>query len=71
MTLPSETNQARLDFEQSEKFAERSKPKQRIEEKNGEMKIAHGLRKADSSGRFAMQLQMFFTTFKVCEIART
>ncbi len=35
----------------------------RIEEKNGELKEAHGLCRADSRGLFAMELQMYFTAF--------
>ena len=31
--------------------------------KNGELKEAHGLRRADSRGLFAMELQMYFTAF--------
>jgi hypothetical protein len=34
-----------------------------IEEKNGELKEAHGLGRADSVGLFAMELQMNFTAF--------
>ncbi len=34
----------------------------RIEVKNGEMKIAHGYRRADSVGLAAMRLQAYFTT---------
>lgn len=36
-----------------------------IEEKNGEMKVAHGLGRADSVGLIAMQLQTYFTAFVV------
>ena len=52
-----------LKFEESEYFQERMKIRHRIEEKNGELKEAHGLRKADSRGLFAMHLQMYFTAF--------
>ena len=41
------------------------KIRHRIEEKNGELKEAHGLRRADSRGLFAMSLQMYFTAFTV------
>ncbi len=34
-----------------------------VEEKNGELKETHGLRRADSRGLFAMELQMYFTAF--------
>ena len=65
MTLPSQKNLDRLAFEQSEHFKRRLKIRHRIEEKNGEMKVAHGLRTADSTGLDAMRLQMFFTAFAV------
>lgn len=39
------------------------KIRHRIEEKNEELKEAHGLRRADSRGLFAMSLQMYFTVF--------
>lgn len=63
ITQVSEKNKARLEFESSEGFQERMKIRHRIEEKNGELKEAHGLRRADSRGLFAMQLQMYFTAF--------
>lgn len=56
-------NLERLKFEESEYFKERMKIRHRIEEKNGELKEAHGLRRADSRGLFAMHLQMYFTAF--------
>ena len=37
----------------------------RIEEKNGEMKIAHGYRRADSVGISAMRLQAYLTAMVV------
>jgi hypothetical protein len=39
------------------------KIRHRIEEKNGEMKAAHGLGRADSMRLTAMRLQMYFTAF--------
>ena len=63
ITQASEKNLERLKFEASEYFQERMKIRHRIEEKNGELKEAHGLRKADSRGLFAMHLQMYFTAF--------
>lgn len=63
ITQSSEKNLERLKFEESECFQERMKIRHRIEEKNGELKEAHGLRKADSRGLFAMHLQMYFTAF--------
>ena len=63
ITQVSKKNQERLEFEASEYFKERMKIRHRIEEKNGELKEAHGLRRADSKGLFAMELQMYFTAF--------
>ncbi len=63
MTQASEKNRERLKFEESEYFRERMKIRHRIEEKNGELKEAHGLRRADSRGLVAMELQMYFTAF--------
>ena len=63
ITQASEKNLERLRFEESEYFRERMKIRHRIEEKNGELKEAHGLRRADSRGLFAMKLQMYFTGF--------
>ena len=65
ITQAREKNRSRLEFEASEKFQERLKIRHRIEEKNGELKEAHGLGRADSVGLFAMevQMQMYFTAF--------
>ena len=65
ITQPSEKNRVRLEFEASEDFRERMKIRHRIEEKNGEMKVAHGLDRADSVGLKAMRLQTYFTAFVV------
>ena len=65
ITQVSQKNQERLEFESSEIFKERLKIRHRIEEKNGKLKEAHGLRKVDSRGLFAMSLQMYFTAFAV------
>lgn len=65
VTQVSEKNHARLEFEASDEFKERLKIRHRIEEKNGELKEAHGLRRADSTGLFAMRVQMYFTAFVV------
>jgi len=65
ITQPSEKNRARLEFEASEAFQERLEIRHRIEEKNGEMKVAHGLGRADSVGLAAMRLQTYFTAFVV------
>ncbi len=65
VTVLNERNRARLDFESTEEFNQRLGIRYRIEEKNGELKQAHGLRKADSMGLDAMRIQMFFTAFTV------
>jgi len=65
ITQPSEKNQQRLEFENSEPFRERMRIRHRIEEKNGEMKVAHGFGRADSVGLTAMRLQTYFTAFAV------
>lgn len=65
ITNPSEKNRRRFEFEDSEVFRERMKIRHRIEEKNGEMKVVHGLDRADSVGLAAMQLQTYFTVFAV------
>ncbi len=65
ITQPNEKNRARLELEASESFRERLKIRHRIEEKNGEMKVAHGLGRADSVGLAAMRLQTYFTAFVV------
>lgn len=65
ITEVSEKNQNRLEFEASKDFQKRMEIRHRIEEKNGELKEAHGLRRADSTGLIAMQLQTFFTAFVV------
>lgn len=63
ITQASEKNLERLKFEASEYFQERMKIRHRIEEKNGELKEFHGLRRADSRGLFAMCIQTYFTAF--------
>lgn len=65
ITQVSQKNQERLEFESGEMFREWLKIRHRIEEKNGELKEAHRLRRADSRGLFAMSLQMYFTAFTV------
>lgn len=65
ITQTNEKNQSRLDFENSERFREKLKLRHRIEEKNGEMKNTHGMRRADSTGFVAMRLQAYFTAFTV------
>jgi hypothetical protein len=63
VTVLNEQNKARLEFEQTEEFGRRLEVRYRIEEKNGELKQAHGLGKADSIGLAAMRIKTFFTAF--------
>ena len=65
LTIPSQKNLERLEFEKSERFKQRLTIRHRIEEKHGEMKVAHGLRRAESTGLEAMRLQAYFTAFAV------
>lgn len=65
ITQPDARHQARLDFENSDAFKKKLKIRHRIEEKNGEMKTAHGLRRADSVGLTAMRLQAYLTAIVV------
>lgn len=65
ITQVSEKNKKRLDFEETEIFNNKLKIRHRIEEKNGEMKTAHGLSRADSTGLVAMRLQAYLTAFTV------
>ena len=58
-------HQARLEFENSEAFKKKLEIRHRIEEKNGEMKTAHGFRRADSVGLIAMRLQAYLTAIVV------
>ncbi len=65
MTQPSKKNKERLEFESTEEFNEKLKIRHRIEEKNGEMKTAHGMDRADPTGLIAMRLQAYLTAFVV------
>ena len=64
-TEPNQEHQARLEFENSEEFNKKLEVRHRIEEKNGEMKTAHGFQRADSVGIFAMRLQAYLTAVVV------
>ena len=65
VTCANEAHKARLEFESSEEFSAKLRIRRRIEEKNGEMKTAHGFRRADSVGLVAMRLQAYFTAIVV------
>jgi len=65
VTVLNEQYKARLEFERTKDFSRRLSVRYRIEEKNGELKQAHGLGKSDSRGLTAMQLQTYFTAFTV------
>lgn len=64
-TEPNQEHKARLEFESTEEFSKKLEVRHRIEEKNGEMKTAHGFQRADSVGKFAMQLQAYLTAVVV------
>ena len=65
VTCVNDAHKARLEFERSEEFSNKMRIRHRIEEKNGEMKIAHGYRRADSVGISAMRLQAYLTAMVV------
>ena len=65
ITQPNEFHKTRLEFESSEHFKEKLEIRHRIEEKNGEMKMAHWFQRADSVGLVAMRLQAYFTAIVV------
>ena len=65
ITQPNAAHQERLDFENSEAFKQKMTVRHRIEEKNGEMKTAHGFQRADSVGKVAMRLQAYITAIVV------
>ena len=65
VTCANDAHKARLEFESSEEFSAKLRIRHRIEEKNGEMKTAHGFRRADSVGLVAMRLQAYFTAIVV------
>ena len=65
VTCANDAHKARLEFESSEEFSAKLRIRHRIEEKNEEMKTAHGFRRADSVGLVAMRLQAYFTAIVV------
>ena len=65
VTSVNDTHKARLEFENSEQFLCKIRIRHRIEEKNGEMKTAHGFRRADAMGLSSMRLQAYFTAIVV------
>ena len=65
VTSVNDAHKARLEFENSEQFSCKMRIRHRIEEKNGEMKTAHGFRRADAMGLSAMRLQAYFTAIVV------
>ena len=65
ITQPNAFHKARFEFESSEDFKKKPDIRHRIEEKNGEMKTAHGFQRADSVGLIAMRLQAYFTAIVV------
>ena len=65
ITQPDVIHQSRMEFENSEAFKKKMEVRHRIEEKNGEMKTAHGFYRADSVGLIAMRLQAYLTAVVV------
>jgi transposase len=65
VSIASDLHKAQLEFQQSDYFRRRSRQRYKIEAKNAEMKLSHGLERADSTGITAMQLQSYFTAFAV------
>jgi hypothetical protein len=65
VTILSKTHKEQEEFQESDCFKERAKQRYMIEAKNAELKHAHGLEKADSTGLKAMRLQSYFTAFVV------
>ena len=65
ITQPNAMHQARLEFENSEVFKKKLEVRHRIEEKNGEMKTAHGFRGSDFVGLIVMRLQAYLTAIVV------
>ena len=65
ITQANTFHKTQLEFENSAHFKEKLEIRHRIEEKDGEIKTAHGFRRADSVGLFAMQLQAYVTAVVV------
>ena len=65
VSIANDLHKAQLEFQQSDYFRRRSKQRYKIEAKNAEMKLSHGLERADSVGIAAMKLQSYFTAFTV------
>ena len=63
ITIVNDRTRDRITFEQTAYFNERLKIRYRIEAKYGELKQAHGLRRADSTGLASMRQQAYFTAF--------
>ncbi|MBD8071643.1 IS1182 family transposase [Bacillus sp. PS06] len=65
VTIKSNEHLEQEAFQNSEKFQLLSKERYKIEAKNSELKNRHGLKKANSSGLFGMELQAATTIFAV------
>lgn len=63
VTIIGETRQKQYDFEQTEYFRQRIKDRYKIEAKNAELKLSHGLGKCKYVGLRGMKLQIYFTAF--------
>lgn len=65
VSIANDLHKAQLEFQLSDYFRQRSKQRYKIEAKNAEMKLSHGLERADSTGLSAMKLQSYLTAFTV------
>ena len=63
VTILSDAHAAQKVFQETDYFKLRMKERYKIEAKNAELKNAHGLRRADSTGLTAMRLQAYLTAF--------
>ena len=65
VTTKCEEHARQLEFQESEEFKERIKERYKIEAKNAEMKMKHGLEYCIYRGLFGMQVQSYLTAIAV------
>jgi len=65
VTIKSELHQEQMRFQETAHFKEQSKERYKIEAKNGELKNAHGLKRAQSYGIQSMEMQAAIAVFAV------
>ncbi len=65
VTIKSELHQDQLAFQETDYYKEKAKHRYKIEAKNGELKNAHGYRRATGYGIENMQMQSAITIFAV------